>query len=786
MIKSALSWRPAIALAAALAFLPALPLLALNFPELLSRFKELSLPTALDLKVWQRSGSASPSIALEDLEAFVLVPARSLAASRPGLRGLWSWENWIRDYRRYQSNRTGPDEKRLAFKPLGRLSSKGYVVLAVVFYAEDWWVNGSRSWENGYLLSYSTAGRLIDGMPFYPSQNWRETIPEAWPDLPPGRYPQDLTCHQGYPDSVSIAFDTTKRIVALDRYGVDRTIFEIGQRELGISAEGAFAEIHPKHRFLLSRVFGEAEGSSGRLHVYEAEDGGEGEPPYFIWIGGSEGSSFEARATAGLSPKAVLSAVSVSGKAITVELSADLGRATLVDAAGARHELGLRLGPGDRGEKTSLSGILTLGDADERRSRTWTYLFTPALLPVAGPGGQELFATHSWVLGAMEDGEEGSRGDVVSIGTLAKESRASLGETPVFFAPGGVRDFEHGLVAGALAREFKIQSKVGGAAALPAGTRVRILDAGGPNWLAVPSKDCSVVIKDLKLKVPAGSSLEFYLGGYAIGLAFSSPLPIRLSGATVPVYDLGIQYSDFFSKAYWISAAEIADPIPVSAGGAKIELIDEIRFDGKGNESGRLQADAEIKVGARSLSFRGGYDPEDSETGRISIYPDGRLRSGYLAAQSVFQSGKGTVRLREGDEATFGPDGNLESCKPRAMVRLSSGDRSAILKCYSLEFKPDGSLVSENLPEELQSASGNFSVYPLFATCIDMNVRVRTVPGLQTKTLGHLNEGDRVLVMERSPYAWPIAGNTDYWYRIRRASDGLAGWSFGSFLKLEQ
>jgi hypothetical protein len=73
-----------------------------------------------------------------------------------------------------------------------------------------------------------------------------------------------------------------------------------------------------------------------------------------------------------------------------------------------------------------------------------------------------------------------------------------------------------------------------------------------------------------------------------------------------------------------------------------------------------------------------------------------------------------------------------------------------------------------------------------FATCIDARVRVRSSGKLDAGTLGYLEKGDRVEVLEKSAEKVKVDAMDDYWYKVRRLSDGLAGWSYGAFLKLEQ
>ncbi len=64
-------------------------------------------------------------------------------------------------------------------------------------------------------------------------------------------------------------------------------------------------------------------------------------------------------------------------------------------------------------------------------------------------------------------------------------------------------------------------------------------------------------------------------------------------------------------------------------------------------------------------------------------------------------------------------------------------------------------------------------------------MRVRAVANLQGETLGYLEKGDRVEVLARSTEKMVVGEMNDYWYRVRRVSDDLTGWSYGYYLQLE-
>jgi hypothetical protein len=68
------------------------------------------------------------------------------------------------------------------------------------------------------------------------------------------------------------------------------------------------------------------------------------------------------------------------------------------------------------------------------------------------------------------------------------------------------------------------------------------------------------------------------------------------------------------------------------------------------------------------------------------------------------------------------------------------------------------------------------------AVCSDTRVRVRSSPNLDSSTLGFLDLGDKLKVLETSARQAKIGDATANFFRIRREGDGLEGWAFGSYL----
>jgi len=65
----------------------------------------------------------------------------------------------------------------------------------------------------------------------------------------------------------------------------------------------------------------------------------------------------------------------------------------------------------------------------------------------------------------------------------------------------------------------------------------------------------------------------------------------------------------------------------------------------------------------------------------------------------------------------------------------------------------------------------------------DSRVRLREAPHLEAKTLGYLEKGQTVQVLERSGAPVRLQGMEAYWYRVQ-TPDGASGWAYGQFIDL--
>jgi hypothetical protein len=69
----------------------------------------------------------------------------------------------------------------------------------------------------------------------------------------------------------------------------------------------------------------------------------------------------------------------------------------------------------------------------------------------------------------------------------------------------------------------------------------------------------------------------------------------------------------------------------------------------------------------------------------------------------------------------------------------------------------------------------------------DDMVRLREKPGLDSKTKDHLNEEDKVTIVDESSYKEQIGSMNDRWYEVLFAdkeTEGEAGWVYGAFVNV--
>ncbi len=68
----------------------------------------------------------------------------------------------------------------------------------------------------------------------------------------------------------------------------------------------------------------------------------------------------------------------------------------------------------------------------------------------------------------------------------------------------------------------------------------------------------------------------------------------------------------------------------------------------------------------------------------------------------------------------------------------------------------------------------------------DSRVRIREYPLLDAQHLAYLSAGDELEILDRSGVKVVIDDMEEYWYKIRRLSDGQEGWSYGAFIDVDE
>ncbi len=60
----------------------------------------------------------------------------------------------------------------------------------------------------------------------------------------------------------------------------------------------------------------------------------------------------------------------------------------------------------------------------------------------------------------------------------------------------------------------------------------------------------------------------------------------------------------------------------------------------------------------------------------------------------------------------------------------------------------------------------------------DSRVRVRENPNLKAQHLGYITAGEEVEILDRSGVKVQIGDMNDWWYKIKRKSDGFEVWAY--------
>jgi len=156
------------------------------------------------------------------------------------------------------------------------------------------------------------------------------------------------------------------------------------------------------------------------------------------------------------------------------------------------------------------------------------------------------------------------------------------------------------------------------------------------------------------------------------------------------------------------------------------------------------------------------------------------LGSGIVLVPPEYPGERGweLVDLRGQSLATL----RLEMAGLKTQYLWFSADLGRALACFDTGLNPRAVLVDASpLRRWLDSQGLLFRPRP--GRLNDSRVRLRESPHLEAKTLGLLEKGQVVEVLERSGAPVRLQGMEAYWYRVR-TPDGATGWSYGQFIDL--
>lgn len=175
---------------------------------------------------------------------------------------------------------------------------------------------------------------------------------------------------------------------------------------------------------------------------------------------------------------------------------------------------------------------------------------------------------------------------------------------------------------------------------------------------------------------------------------------------------------------------------------------------------------------------------EKTVLGRLRSYAGvGHLRflsSGLVLVPPEYAGERGweLVDLRGQKVATL----RLELAGLKAQYLWFSADFRRALASFDAQPNPQALLVDASpLGRWLQGAGLLFA--PQQGRLNDSRVRLREAPHLEAKTLGYLEKGQLVQVLERSGARVRLQGMEAYWYRVQ-TPEGAVGWAYGQYIDL--
>ena len=132
---------------------------------------------------------------------------------------------------------------------------------------------------------------------------------------------------------------------------------------------------------------------------------------------------------------------------------------------------------------------------------------------------------------------------------------------------------------------------------------------------------------------------------------------------------------------------------------------------------------------------------------------------------------------------------------PDSPVTTFSGDYDEPVSLYTftnkqLENYPDQDndriQLMYLLNQAMETLHFNKELLVSQGTVNDNQVRVRSDNNLSSETLGHVNTGEEVIILDRSENKQQIGDMNDYWYRILSKTSYIKGWMYGAFLDLQE
>ena len=155
----------------------------------------------------------------------------------------------------------------------------------------------------------------------------------------------------------------------------------------------------------------------------------------------------------------------------------------------------------------------------------------------------------------------------------------------------------------------------------------------------------------------------------------------------------------------------------------------------------------------------------------------GRLLSVPAAAVRRAVAGFRGLEHRLEDVGTFGGVRFVNDSKATTVAATLRA-----LASFDAQPNPQALLVDATpLGRWLQGAGLLFA--PQQGRLNDSRVRLREAPHLEAKTLGYLEKGQLVQVLERSGARVRLQGMEAYWYRVQTA-EGAVGWAYGQYIDL--